>query len=140
MARGARQITPQLQRGQKIGRHDPHVPRLGQVRVQSPLDRVATAARPAEKNLRGRTSHRLFRVETAQGHEAFVPEVRARKHYLERFGQLPRQRTFDAQAQITPAGTNAVALVFGSDVETADKRDPFVADEQFAVVAKPESL
>ena len=95
---------------------------------------------PLNKSCSFGSATTLFRMGFAQGHEPFVPEIRAREHFVKRRLQLRHQRALDFQAHVAPAGFDAVALVFRRDVEAADERHAPVAHEQLAVVADDQAF
>ena len=49
-----------------------------------------------------------------------------------------RERAFQFESQIAPAGVNAVAMILTGDVEASDERHLIIANEHFAMIAKGE--
>ncbi len=67
-------------------------------------------------------------------------EVGVGEKFVESVGEGVGQFAMEADADIAPAAIDAVAFVFGADIETADKGCSVVADEEFAVIAKAEAV
>ena len=78
-----RQIPPKPARGQKVGRHDLHVHRMGQILPQRALDRVHDPAGTTQEQLGSIAEHHFTRSEVPQGEDSPVQEFGPGKHFFE---------------------------------------------------------
>src|SRR6266850_5560208 len=87
-----------------------------------------------------RNQHHLVRAGFAQANEPFVSKIRPSKHFIERRSQFRSERPFNLQSHIAPTASDAIAIIFLTDVVTADERDAFIADQQLAMITYPHAV
>src|SRR5687768_2519629 len=76
----------------------------------------------------------------AQRLERVVFEISNGKHFIERLGEVQRDRPTDLHYQISPPRRHTVAVIFARNIETADKCDFPVANQNLPVVAHCDAI
>src|SRR5690348_10036152 len=69
-----------------------------------------------------------------------MDKIRAFEHFLESILEIASQGAFDFETQIAPTRGDAIAVIFGGDVESADEGNAFITNEHFAMVTHAEAV
>ena len=135
-AGNAAQGATQAETGREVGRGDADVARGFQQSEQLAAEFVADQVGAAEEHGTNFAGAGLRRSSPA-GDATEQPRTKLMggKHLVEgRDERVDGGRVGELKAEIAPAGGDAVAVVFGSDIEAAGDRDGIVDDENFAMI------
>ena len=139
-ANHAQQVAPEFAGGQKISGYDTHVARGGEVVVQGFVQRTGgRAGAVPERNRGGQNAGFAPAFEGAQAEQGTAAEIGERKQFVEGRGQFGDQ--FGSQqphAEVAPAVSHAVAVIFIREIKPAGEGGVVIADQQFTMVAHAE--
>lgn len=133
-------FAPELAGREEVGGDDVGVAGGFEIGLESVAHEEGAAARGGGEELAVRGGGDALDGGAAEACEEVVAVIGHGPEGVEGEGEFPGDGGGDAHAEVVPAFFDAIALVFGADVEAADDADLVVANDAFAVVAEAEAF